>query len=334
MARIDRLEEAPKRTLQLAAVIGREFPRRLLDRLAHLLEQTEASLQALKALELIYEKPRFPELAYMFAHALIQDVAYNSLLGQQRQELHRRIGQAIEELYADRLAEQYAVLAYHFAKGAAWAKAVEYLYKAAEKAAQAFATREAIALYDQALEAVGHLGDAVDTSTLMAIHQAKADLYFILSDFERSRAEAERLLALARQAGDRVREGVALAGMGRASFRAYNFAQALVYAGQAIAVAEAGDARSILAAGHFITGQVYSATGQLDQAKAAFDQALASSRSGSDAFHQSYTLTLAGQSQELGGSTPRQRGSNPRAWPLPEPTTLWCRSLPVSSIAG
>jgi class 3 adenylate cyclase len=88
-----------------------------------------------------------------------------------------------------------------FARGEAWAKALEYLYKAAEKAAQAFATREAVALYDQALEAAGHLGDAVETGTLMAIHQAKADLYFILSDYERSRAAAERLLGLARRAG-------------------------------------------------------------------------------------------------------------------------------------
>jgi predicted ATPase len=259
MARIDRLEEAPKRTLQLASVIGREFTRRLLDRIADIRTRTEELLQKLKAIELIYEKSVFPELAYMFKHALTHEVAYHSLLVQRRKELHRLIALAIEELYAERLAEQYEVLAYHFSRGEEWAKALEYLLKAAEKAAQAFATREAIALYDQSLEAAGHLGDAVETSTLIAIHQAKADLYFILSDFERSRAEAERLLALARRAEDRVHESVALAGMGRASFREHNFAQALVYARQAIAVAAAGDARPILAAGHFITGQVYSA---------------------------------------------------------------------------
>jgi predicted ATPase len=66
MARIDRLEEAPKRTLQLASVIGREFTRRLVDRLADIRERTEAYLQELKAIELIYEKTLFPELAYMF----------------------------------------------------------------------------------------------------------------------------------------------------------------------------------------------------------------------------------------------------------------------------
>ena len=80
-------------------------------------DRTEAYLQELKAIELIYEKTLFPELVYMFKHALTQDVAYNSLLEQRRQELHRLIGQAIEALYADRLAEQYEVLAYHFARG-------------------------------------------------------------------------------------------------------------------------------------------------------------------------------------------------------------------------
>ena len=59
MARIDRLTEAQE-DLQLAAVIGREFTRRLLDRLADIRERTEPYLQELKALELIYEKRLFP----------------------------------------------------------------------------------------------------------------------------------------------------------------------------------------------------------------------------------------------------------------------------------
>jgi class 3 adenylate cyclase len=68
MARIDRLEEAPKKTLQFASVIGREFTRRLLDRIVDIRGQTEGLLRELKAIELIYEKALFPELAYMFKH--------------------------------------------------------------------------------------------------------------------------------------------------------------------------------------------------------------------------------------------------------------------------
>ncbi len=294
MARIDRLEEAPKRTLQLASVIGREFTRRLLDRIADIRGRTEELLRDLKAIELIYEKSLFPELAYMFKHALTHDVAYNSLLVQRRKELHRIIGLAIEELYADRLAEHYEVLAYHFSKGEEWAKAFEYLCKAAEKAAKAFANREAVALYDQAVEAAAHLGEAVDAKILMGIHQAKANLYFVLSDFERSRAEGERALVVARHIGDRVSEGAALASMGWAATWAHNFDQALADVRQAIEVAEAMDARPVLAGGHFITGFVYAMTARLDQARQELDQALAISQAAGDLVHQSLALFFAG----------------------------------------
>jgi len=66
MTRIDRLAEAPKKTLQFASVIGREFTRRLLDRIAEIRERTDEVLRELKAIELIYERRLFPELAYMF----------------------------------------------------------------------------------------------------------------------------------------------------------------------------------------------------------------------------------------------------------------------------
>ena len=146
-ARIDRLAEAPKRTLQLASVIGREFTRRLVDRLAEIRERTEDYLRELTALELIHERRRFPELAYMFKHALTQDVTYASLLVQRRKELHGLIGRAIEELYADRLPEHYEMLAHHFSHAEDWDRALDYLLKAAEKATQAFGLRQALDLY-------------------------------------------------------------------------------------------------------------------------------------------------------------------------------------------
>ncbi len=156
MARIDRLEDAAKRTLQLASVIGREFTGRLLERIADLQGRTDALLGELKAIELIYEKSLFPELAYMFKHALTHDVAYNSLLVQRRKELHRLIGLAIEELFADRLAEQYEVLGYHFMRGEEWEKALHYLRAAATKAAARSAHPEAVAHLEQALAALEH----------------------------------------------------------------------------------------------------------------------------------------------------------------------------------
>ena len=114
MARLDRLGEEGKHTVQLASVIGRQFLARLLERVAGLRGKLEGLLRELKALEIIYEQGLLPEPAYIFKHAVIQDVAYNSLLFQRRKELHRAVGAAIEELYRDRLPEHHAELAYHF----------------------------------------------------------------------------------------------------------------------------------------------------------------------------------------------------------------------------
>jgi class 3 adenylate cyclase/tetratricopeptide (TPR) repeat protein len=155
MARIDRLDDASKRLLQFASVIGREFTRRLLDRIADAPSEIGASLDALKAGELIYETRAFPEPGYLFKHALTHEVAYNSLLVQRRQELHRLIGGAIEEVYPDRLSEHYEVLAHHFSRGLNRAKSLEYLTKAGAKAVRAHANREALAMYEEALAVVG-----------------------------------------------------------------------------------------------------------------------------------------------------------------------------------
>src|SRR5499427_7206311 len=92
MARLDRLGENGKHTVQLASVIGRQFLVRLLARIAGLRDRLEGLLRELQALELIYEQGLLPEPAYIFKHAVIQDVAYNSLLRQQRKALHRAVG--------------------------------------------------------------------------------------------------------------------------------------------------------------------------------------------------------------------------------------------------
>ena len=133
MARIDRLAEEPKRAIQIASVIGREFALRLLARIQEVGEKASALVEDLRAVELVYEKAVHPELAYMFKHALTHDVAYASVLVQRRKQLHRTIGLAIEELYADRLAEHYETLAHHFERGEDWKRALEYHERSASQ---------------------------------------------------------------------------------------------------------------------------------------------------------------------------------------------------------
>jgi class 3 adenylate cyclase/tetratricopeptide (TPR) repeat protein len=151
-ARMDRMEESLKHIMQVASVIGREFAYRILQTIMGMREELKSSLINLQGLELIYEKSLFPELEYIFKHALTQEVAYNSLLVKRRKEIHEKIGGAIEKLYPERLEEYYGLLAYHYELSDNNDKALEYLDLANQKAAKLDAMEEAKAYFEQAMK--------------------------------------------------------------------------------------------------------------------------------------------------------------------------------------
>ena len=130
-ARIDRLPPADKELLQIAAVIGKEFPLALLQTLVD--QPTDVlrrSLAQLQAAEFVYETHLFPEVQYTFTHSLTHEVAYQSLLQERRRALHARIVEAIEVLYLERLAEWTDRLAHHVVRGEVWSKAPLYFRQA------------------------------------------------------------------------------------------------------------------------------------------------------------------------------------------------------------
>jgi len=143
-ARMDRLDDNMKRTMQVASVIGRDFAFRILQTITGMREELKSYLINLQGLEFIYEKSLFPELEYIFKHALIQEVAYNSLLIKRRKEIHERIGKAIEEIYAERLEESYEMLAHHYSRSDNLEKAFEYLRLSSLKTGLRWALLEAV----------------------------------------------------------------------------------------------------------------------------------------------------------------------------------------------
>ena len=150
--RMDLLEESVKRIVQVAAVIGREFAFRILETISEMKGGLKSGLVNLQRLEFILRKSLFTELEYIFRHALTQEVAYNSLLVQKRKEIHEQIGQAIENLYADRLEEFYGMLAYHYSKSDNNMRAYEYLKLSARKGVEREALWEAFSLYRDAAD--------------------------------------------------------------------------------------------------------------------------------------------------------------------------------------
>jgi class 3 adenylate cyclase/tetratricopeptide (TPR) repeat protein len=161
-ARMDRLEENLKRIMQVASVIGREFAFRILQAISGMREELKAQLLNLQGLEFIYEKSLFPELEYIFKHALTQEVAYNSLLLKRRKEIHEKIGKAIEELYAERLEEFYEMLAYHYSRSDNLDKACYYLKLSGNKSTKNHSLWEAYSFYKEALGTLHRLPETVE----------------------------------------------------------------------------------------------------------------------------------------------------------------------------
>jgi class 3 adenylate cyclase/tetratricopeptide (TPR) repeat protein len=114
-ARMDRLDAREKSVLQAASVIGKEFSRSVLDRVAGIEEaDQDAALRELVAAGFVYEQEIYPESIYTFKHPLTQEVAYGSQLGDRRAAAHAAVARAIAEQNPDRLDERAALLAQHW----------------------------------------------------------------------------------------------------------------------------------------------------------------------------------------------------------------------------
>jgi predicted ATPase len=162
-SRIDRLPPEEKRFLQTAAVIGTEVPLPPLQAIADVPEVAlHRGLAHLQAAEFLYETRLFPDHEYTFKHALTHEVAYNSLLLERRRGLHARLAVAIEALAPERGAEQVERLAHHALRGEVWDKAVTYCRQAGTRAFDRAVFREAMAAFEQALQALAHLPEDGD----------------------------------------------------------------------------------------------------------------------------------------------------------------------------
>ena len=163
--RIDGLDPSQQLTLKVASVIGRIFSFRVLQAV-HPIEADRQALpdymQTLTRLSLTLIESEAPDLAYIFKHAVTQEVAYNLMLYSQRRQLHQSVAEWIEQSNEKNLESYYPLLAHHWTQAAeahdaarnenAIRKAVEYLEKAGEQAMQNYSNKEAIQFFTQAIE--------------------------------------------------------------------------------------------------------------------------------------------------------------------------------------
>ncbi len=157
MARLDRLSDA-KRVAQTAAVLGREFSRRLLEAL---LDEPPArineALDRLVKAEILEQHGDAPNAVFAFRHALLQEAAYHSLLRRTRQTLHERTAEILEQQLPNLHANAPELLAHHYEQAGRAEQAIVFWQRAGQRALATSAIREAKEHFERALAGIGEL---------------------------------------------------------------------------------------------------------------------------------------------------------------------------------
>lgn len=159
-----RLDRAPagKQVAQVASIIGREFSGSLLSTVMRgSAVRVSEGLTELQSSGLVHARHADTDTTYVFKHALIQDVARDSLLRSTRQALHERVARTLERQVGMGRSVSPEVLARHFSEAGLPGTAVGYWELAGNEAARRSANAEAIHHFYRGLECADTMEDTV-----------------------------------------------------------------------------------------------------------------------------------------------------------------------------
>jgi len=201
-ARMDRLSDDLKRTMQVASVIGRDFAYKILGSIMELGDELRTHLTNLVGLEVLYEKTLYPELEYIFKNTLTQEVAYESMLKQRRREIHSQIASAIEKLYPGKLEPHYELLAHHWALSDSPERAIEYFLLAGDKSKRNQAAAAAVDFFSRALVQLEHAEESSNHEMMLRIRDGRAEPLYLMGKLEESYLDYKETIRLALESGD------------------------------------------------------------------------------------------------------------------------------------
>ncbi len=313
VARIDRLTEDARLALQMAAVIGRQFRMELLRDLSHAQEEIGLWVAQLERGGLI--RPSDIELVdptYTFPESLVQEVAYDSVLVHSRQQLHQRIAEMLEQVYAENPEPYCELLAFHFSNSADDDRALKYLGMAAKKAEGQYANATAIQNYSKVLKIQRGRGDQAGQAGTLYTMGVKA---YEIGDYDHASEwldESARLLvklenpasegwsvmyqgmvalkraryteALSRHnhalelslaRGDKFQEGIHLTNLGRVHLRMGHYDLAMKLFDASLALKRANNDLPGQGFAHFYMGLIHIYVGRLDDAEKSLNDSVA-----------------------------------------------------------
>lgn len=261
MHRLDRLDAGHRELVDVAAVIGRDFDVRLLATAAGE-QDVDAVARQVEALA----RARFVELSgedVRFAHDWIRHVAYAELTAPRRQALHVRVARALQHVFADDLTAHYAALGHHCLEGHLWAEASRFSRAAGVHAVGRSAHREAVQCFEQALNALSRMPNAVATTrAAIDVRLALRAPALAISRFSRALEVLRDAEPLAAALGDSRRVGWVSAHLAFSLWQTAEYAPAIQSAGRSLEIGtRLGDPR-LRAAANYYLGFVHHTTGE------------------------------------------------------------------------
>jgi predicted ATPase len=286
MGRLDRLGGSAKEVAQIGAAIGREFSHALLAAVVGKPDtELEAALNRIVGAGLLFRQGAPPHATYLFKHALVQDVAYGTLLREPRRLLHARIADTLESQFGEVADNQPEVLARHYTDAGLIKKAAGLWGKAGQRSLARSALVEAIEQLTRSLDQIATLPStpalrreqiklqvALITPVIhvkgYAAHETKAVV-------EQARLLIEQAQGVGEPPEDPLLLYSVLYGVWVANYIAFNGDVCRDVAARFLALSEKQGTTIPLMIGHRITGTTLVSTGDFVESRAHLDRAFA-----------------------------------------------------------
>ena len=200
LSHLDRLPETHKMTLKVSSVIGYTIDLELLT-LSHPEKKTKPEIEAETAFmesEDVMQSEIAAKKLYAFMHHTTQEVAYDTLLFAQRQQLHRAVAEAL----VNHQPEATTQIAYHAYSGEVWLVSLQYNLLAGAQARQLHATQQGIDFYQKALSSSQHLSEEETIRERMQSHLALGELYVSTGQYDEASEHLQKAIELAKAQND------------------------------------------------------------------------------------------------------------------------------------
>jgi adenylate cyclase len=270
LSRMDQLDESSRVTMKVASVIGRVFRAAVLWGVSEDLGGEDNVRQALEKLvnrDFAIRADEGSELAYLFKHVVIHEVAYESLPHQLRQRLHETIGHFIESHFAANTGRALDALAFHFGRSANREKQREYFLKAGDAARAAYANAAAAAYYRSAIPLLGE-------AEQIPVIQNLGRVLEVAGDWQHAMESYRQALRLATEQNRACEAAHARLDIGDLLRKSGSYEEAARWLAEAkVGFEEIGDPAGIAQAFHS-SGTLAAQTGRYDQAKELYTRSM------------------------------------------------------------